>query len=125
MLKKYILFITSAYTIALACVSLIKINDIPDYVPSITDKIFHFLTYGLLTILWYQTWLTKFRSKKTTALFLAIVISISFGIIIEVLQDNITSTRIFDLKDILANILGVILAIGIITLKNRFEVKNE
>jgi len=122
-LKKNNLFITVAYTIALAFVSLIKINDISDYVPSITDKIFHFLTYGILTILWYQTCLTKFKRDKTTALFLAITISISFGIIIEVLQDNITSTRIFDLKDILANILGVFIAIGFITLKNRFEVK--
>jgi VanZ family protein len=122
-LKKNILFITILYTIALACVSLIKINDISDYVPSITDKVFHFLTYGILAILWYLTWFTKLERKKTTALFLAMVISIGFGIIIEVLQHRITSTRIFDLKDILANILGVILAVGIITLKNRFEVK--
>ena len=123
MLKKYISFITIAYTIALACVSLIKINDIPDYVPSITDKIFHFLTYGILTVLWYDTWLVKLRRKKTTSLICAIVISVSFGIIIEVLQDNTTSTRVFDFKDILANILGIILSVGVITLKNRFEVK--
>ncbi|HMB99669.1 MAG TPA: VanZ family protein [Flavobacteriaceae bacterium] len=117
MLKKYILFITIIYTMALACLSLIKINNIPDYVPSITDKIFHFLTYGILTILWYYTWLNKSRSKQIVALILATLISISFGIIIEVLQDNLTSTRIFDLKDIFANVLGIIVAVGIITLK--------
>lgn len=123
MLKKYIPFITVAYTIALACVSLIKINDIPDYVPSITDKIFHCLTYGILTVLWYETWVIKLQSKKKASLFSAIILSVGFGIIIEVLQDKLTSTRVFDVKDILANILGIILAIGLITLKNRFGVK--
>ena len=124
MLKKNILLISLLYSISLAGLSLIKLEDVPDYVPSFSDKIFHFLAYALLTIFWYFALVFHFKLKNTTSLILAAIASITFGIIIEVLQGEITETRAADLNDVFANLLGVIIAVILLILKNKFEVKN-
>ncbi len=53
----------------------------------------------------------------------AALISITFGIIIEVLQDTMTVSRALDVYDILANTAGVLLAIGLCYLKYGKKVK--
>ena len=123
MLKKYILSITILYSIGIALVSLIRIGDVPDYVPSFTDKVFHFLVYAVLTLFWYLTFIFKFKRKKSGSIIYAALISIVFGTIIEVLQSILTETRITDMNDLFANVSGVILTVGILILKNNLEVK--
>ena len=123
MLKTYTLGITIFYSIALATVSLISIGKIPDYIPSFSDKIFHFLTYALLTFLWIITFVQRFNLKRTPAIIWAGIIAISFGIIIEILQDITTNTRVADRNDIFANVLGVLFIIIIVVIKTRIDVK--
>ena len=123
MLKKQLLLISISYSIGLIIISLISIGDTPIYVPSFTDKIVHFLLYCILTILWYYTFIYKFNKKRITAYILAATLSITLGIIIEVLQGEATETRNADLNDVLANVFGIVIAEVILILKNKIGVK--
>ncbi|PKQ44470.1 teicoplanin resistance protein VanZ [Confluentibacter flavum] len=90
---------------------------------SFGDKIFHSLSYAVLAFLWFYTFFFQFKISKTKAILFASVISIIFGIIIEVLQGVFTSTRQADVYDVLANSLGVLFAACLLLLKNINTVK--
>jgi VanZ family protein len=124
-LKKQILLISIIYSITLVSLSLINIGNPPDYVPSFSDKIFHFLAYCLLTVLWFFTFIYRFKKNKISAYFLAAIFSITLGIIIEVLQGGTTEYRSGDLNDVFANVLGVAFAESMLILKNKLGVKKE
>lgn len=124
MLKKLVLVATVGYIIALATVSLIRLNNLPDVGVSFGDKIFHFLAYALLTTLCFTTLFLTFSMEKKRAMLVAVVFAIVFGIIIEVLQDTMTDFRALDVYDVLANSLGALLASVILFFKNRLHVKN-
>ncbi|XLE34682.1 VanZ family protein [Tamlana fucoidanivorans] len=121
--KKVILFAALGYTGFLATVSLIRIDNLPDAGISFADKIFHFLAYGLLTLLWFGVFSNNYRKK--VALRYAAIFSVGFGIIIEVLQKVLTEYRALDGYDIVANTFGVLLMSGILSLKNKVQVKNS
>ena len=69
-----------------------------------SDKLGHFLAYFLLSLSWFSALKNKFNNN------LIIILLISYGIIIEVLQEVLTVHRQADFKDVLANSMGVILA---------------
>ncbi|WP_111307680.1 VanZ family protein [Confluentibacter sediminis] len=123
MLKKCVFIITVFYSLALASVCLIDFKKLPDVGISFADKIFHSLTYTLLAFLWFNTLIFQFKMGNKQAIIYASVISIVFGIIIEVLQGVFTKTRHADVLDVLANSLGVLFMVSLIMLKNRITVK--
>jgi VanZ family protein len=122
-LKKQIVYITVFYSLALAVVCLIPSDTLPDVEVSFADKIFHSVTYVVLTFLWFYSLVLSFKMETLNAIVYASVISIIFGIIIEVLQETLTETRRGDVLDVLANSLGVLFAASIIWFKNRNSVK--
>ena len=124
MLKKLIPVVTIIYSLALITVSLAKLNNVPDIGISFGDKIFHFLAYFVLTLLWFYTFLYAFKFKKKRALFFAVILSVLFGIIIEVLQESITVSRALDVYDAVANTLGALLASMVLWFKSSLHVKN-
>ena len=124
MLKKLVLITTLGYIIALATVSLIRLNNLPDVGVSFGDKIFHFLAYAILTLLCFATLSLTFSLEKTRAILIAVIFAIIFGTIIEVLQDTMTDFRALDVYDVLANSLGALLTSVILFSKNRLRVKN-
>jgi glycopeptide antibiotics resistance protein len=65
----------------------------------------------------------KFKLNKSKALTYAVIVSILFGIIIEILQGTLTTYRSADINDVLANSLGVILTAVVIGIKNKFVLK--
>lgn len=123
MLKKIALLAALGYSASLATVSLIRLNNLPDVGISFADKIFHFLAYALLTILWYAAFFLTLNYKKKRAIVYAVILSVIFGIIIEVLQDTLTDSRALDVFDVLANTLGALLASVILFFKNSLHVK--
>ena len=125
MLKKLAPILSVLYSIALATVCLIKMSNFPEIGISFGDKIFHFLAYSLLAYLWFNTFLYSFNVKKKLAIFLALILSVIFGIIIEVLQDTMTVSRALDVYDIIANTLGALLASIALWFKNGLHVKNH
>ncbi|GGZ74136.1 VanZ family protein [Algibacter mikhailovii] len=124
MLKKLILISAIGYTIVLATLSLVRLNNLPDGGISFADKIFHCLAYALLTLFWFAVCAWTLNVRKKSAFVSVIIFAILFGIIIEVLQHTMTDYRELDVYDILANTLGVMLASLILFFKNSFSVKN-
>ncbi|HEU4788891.1 MAG TPA: VanZ family protein, partial [Flavobacterium sp.] len=55
----------------------------------------------------------------------SVVLSFVFGITIEILQNLITATRNADVLDIVANMVGSILAIFVIVIFNKFNILNS
>jgi len=116
-LKKLFFPAVVIYTIALTTVCLATLKNVPDIGVSFGDKIFHFLAYFVLAILWFCTFFYNFNLKKRRAIIYSAIISISFGILIEVLQETLTSSRALDVYDIVANTSGVMLAVIFIVFK--------
>ena len=126
MLKKYLLSLSILYTLALTFVSLMRLKELPDIGISYGDKIFHFLTYAILAFLWAKTFDFKFNIEREKAIIISAILSIIFGIIIEVLQGSFTVTRQTDAMDVLANTLGVlIIAIILLFKKESNTLKNN
>ena len=99
------------YTGLILYLSLIDLSDTPVKDLGMSDKVMHGGAYFCLGVLWMLFGLFSFRENKFFKKIAVIsVISIVFGIFVEVLQRTLTSYRQLDLYDILANIIGVVLA---------------
>ncbi|WP_418602417.1 VanZ family protein [Hwangdonia sp.] len=124
MLKKYALVLAVFYSLGLATVSLITLKNLPNVGINFADKIFHFIVYGVLAYLWFNTFFFKFKYKKRKAIFYAALFSIIFGIIIEVLQGSATASRHTDVYDAIANTLGVLFMVAILLINKKMHIKN-
>ncbi|AUP78892.1 VanZ family protein [Flavivirga eckloniae] len=124
MLKKLIPIATITYSLALIIASLIRLDNVPKLGISFEDKIFHLFAYFILTVLWFYTFLYSFKIRKKKAIFLAVILSVFFGIIIEVLQGSITASRALDAYDAVANTIGALLAAIVLWFKKSLHVKN-
>ncbi|PWK20899.1 VanZ like protein [Xanthomarina spongicola] len=124
-LKTKALFFSTLYTITLTFVSLITLDldDVEEIIPSYSDKIFHLLAYLLFAWLWFNTFFYRYKYNKNQSIIRSIIVSSLFGIIIEVLQLVITTSRNFDVLDIVANIFGVLIAAILINNYIKIEVK--
>lgn len=69
-----------------------------------SDKVKHTIAYSILSFFWVTS--CYFGKIKIKSLYVILII-LTYGIIIEVLQTSFTSYRTGDLLDILANSLGV------------------
>ncbi len=110
LLKDSIFFIAIATTIGILCLSLIKVPSTVVEIKNI-DKLYHSFAYFVLAF----SWLLSFR-KKQKKKYLIVISCIIFGIIIEVFQNTLTNYRTGDYLDVLANSLGVLLALLIFNL---------
>ncbi|WP_181858114.1 VanZ family protein [Polaribacter sp. WD7] len=105
LLKDSLFFIAIGITIIIAYLSLIPVTTKSVSFTGI-DKVFHLLAYFTLGI----SWLTAFY-RKTKYKYAIIILCIVYGIIIEILQSKLTNYRTGDYLDILANTLGIFLAL--------------
>ena len=119
--KKILLTLTICYTLVLAILSLISIKSLPKLGSNFDDKIFHVFAYALLVLLWHGT---LHSLKIARPILIAVCFSIVYGMIIEILQGQLTTVRNLDILDILANCIGVTIASLFIVLKRRTFVKN-
>jgi VanZ family protein len=95
----------------------------PNIRVSFGDKIFHLLAYVVLTFLWVNTLSYTFKLKKESAILYGAVFCIVFGIVIEVLQGNVTSYRSSDFYDVVANTCGVLLTVLFLSIKKSVVIK--
>ena len=102
------LYIAILITVLIACLSLIKAAPIP-YSISNGDKWQHGFAYFVLTISWFFTLKKTFSTYKYIVTFSCIF----YGIILEILQQTLTTFRTGDVLDVLANSLGVCIALFI------------
>ncbi|WP_353776833.1 VanZ family protein [Winogradskyella sp. 3972H.M.0a.05] len=111
--KQYALPLFVVYALAIAVLSLISIGKLPETAPEFSDKIVHCLAYALFAALFYN-YLEEVITKPAI---LVVVLSMLYGTIIEVLQYTLNPDRTFDLWDIVANGVGIVIAIIIIRVK--------
>ena len=95
----------------------IKQIEIPNF-----DKIIHFFFHFVFTTLWFLYLKKKFNSSNNiNLLVITLIISLVFGIAIELMQQYFTATRTADVFDVLANLFGAFLAVMSIILLNRYN----
>ena len=121
--KRLVVIICLLYTGVLVAASLTKV-ELPN-APKNSDKIYHFLAYFIFAFLWFATFLYTTRLSYSKTIGLTFLFSVGFGIIIEILQYSLTTYRTFDVKDIAANTIGVILAVIILRLTEKIKFKNK
>lgn len=80
------------------------------------DKIVHFLFYFVMQLLFCYTLIKKPRPVKYVIVFF---ITVFYGMVIEVLQSEFTSTRSGDKLDLLANTLGALTALLFVVFLHR------
>jgi VanZ family protein len=102
--KKKRIFIAVLITASIAVLSLIKLGKLPVSINNI-DKIQHMIAYFFLTL----SWLVALGTNKKS-LYIIVLSCVFYGVLMEVLQVKITTYRAGEYYDILANILGVLLA---------------
>lgn len=109
--------------VAWASLSTFSKDDTPDFDIPNMDKLVHFCFYFGAAIL--GTFFIRERFQKTfslaKALVYAVVMAVSFGILMEILQHNFTSDRQGDIFDALANTCGAI--VGAVAIKCYFSNK--
>ena len=103
LLKDNAIFIAIFITVSIAIGSLVKPDLITIKSISVSDKTYHFIAYFFFMFSWLYTFL-----KNIKYLILGCLI---FGIVIEILQGTITSYRTTSYLDILANSVGIGLAV--------------
>lgn len=123
-LNKYISFaLLIIIASAIPILSLINMSDIPKLEIQSADKIYHLLAYASLsfTITLHLNNIIK-TNISAKHFFLILILTIFFGIIIEVLQEVITTYRTFDYYDIIANSFGSV--IGLIIFRTLMQFLN-
>ena len=108
LLKHSYLPIAVIITISIAFLSLIKLGKQPIKISNL-DKIEHLIAYCVLGLSWLLAF--KENQKLPYKKHLVIFLCVFYGIIIEVLQTTLTSYREGSLLDIVANTVGVLLAL--------------
>lgn len=108
--KKVILGLAIIWTILIFILCLFSFSKLPSFGVSGTDKYVHFIFHFGFTLLWgHYFWLSS-NELKLGIVGRVVLMSFCFGLIIEFLQEAITTTRHADVLDVLANSLGSLVA---------------
>jgi len=126
---KTVLVLALSYTLTVLILSLAKMDKLPVPKFNQSDKFAHVFAYLGLALIWYAFYFSKksWKAFYLKPLIVICLLSIAFGIFIEVLQGTLTSYRTIDAWDVLANSIGVSLAfLFILSIKKALEkIKTE
>lgn len=111
LLENNAIYIAVVITISILFGSLVKSEFIVVESISVSDKMYHLIAYFLLMLSWLYAFFKKEKFQKHVKYI--ILGCFIFGIVIEILQGIITSYRTASYLDILANTIGVLLAVVI------------
>jgi VanZ family protein len=110
--NKIYLWIAAAWTLIIAVLCLVSFTDFPKTNVQNADKYVHATFHFFFTIFWYLHFRNKFQERNPLRLSFGILLmSIVYGIAIEVAQEFFTTTRQADIKDVAANFTGGVLAV--------------
>ena len=105
MVRKMLLLVSIAYTLALVIASLITLHGVPSLGSSFDDKIFHIVAYFGLTLLWVL-FVKPLKNKRI--LYTICFTAVFLGFILELLQYFLNPNRTYDTYDLIANSIGAI-----------------
>ncbi len=114
LLERKYLIAAFFWTIAITILSLVSLKEMPSITTlKFKDKIIHFMFYFVFVFLW-----TNALKEKNVKILKIVLFAILYGIIIEILQSAITSSRQADVYDALANSFGACSAMLFLKFKN-------
>ncbi len=120
---KPLLFFALIYTTIITIGSLVNPASLPKIDSNLSDKTIHVIAYFILTILWTLYGLFKFKETKFKKILITIcALSFLYGMIVEVLQSELTENRQADIFDIIANGIGIFLA-AILLILSQIKIK--
>ena len=94
--------------------SLVKIKKEVDIKVPQFDKLVHFGIYFVFTIIWFACFYNYSKSGVVKNLIKAAIWGLGFGVVVEILQSLNPNARSGDVLDVLANSIGIIVAVLII-----------
>jgi len=107
--SKLLLVFAILCTLLIFYLSLSDISSLPKLEVQYEDKLYHLIAYFFLNTVWLLA-IVPYSSKPFKKNVLISLGIISFGIVIEILQEITTDYRVFDIYDIIANSSGVIIS---------------
>lgn len=99
------------WTLLIAFLCLISFGDFPTVSVKSADKYVHVTFYFVLIMLWGFYSKLKQNEIKIGKIVILVLVSLFYGILIEFLQETLTTTRQADVMDVLANFSGALLAL--------------
>lgn len=111
MARNYFIYIALFLTVLITFGSLSSVSSAGVIKIHFSDKIIHTSAYLLLTLAWLFSLKISKNVKSLWSFITIAFIVFVYGILIEVLQGAITNTRQADIYDILANFIGVLVAL--------------
>ncbi|MFV5684167.1 VanZ family protein [Flavobacterium sp. GB2R13] len=124
--KQFYFWAALTWTGLIVFFCLIKSSDIPAIQITNLDKVVHSFFHLVFTSLWFFFFKKQINSSDVfKPLVVSFIISIFFGIAIEIAQTLFTTTRKGDLFDVLANLSGATLAVCIILFFNKYTNLNK
>ncbi|MBD0724303.1 hypothetical protein B6A10_03835 [Flavobacterium sp. L1I52] len=119
-LKKICLGAALAWTGNIIYLCLIKASELPQITIPYIDKYVHAVFHFVFSLLWFYAFRFSFKTvRRVKLLSIVFVMSLVFGIAIELFQTYLTVTRNGDAVDVLANSTGALLAILTIQILNK------
>lgn len=113
---KTLLGLAIGWTVLIAVLCLFKFTNISSFGISEADKYVHFALHFVFTILWGLYAWKKQNKMRLNKIAIIVVISLCYGILIEILQETCTTTRHADIFDVLANASGATIALVVLVL---------
>ena len=115
-LKNTILSLAIGWTFLILVLCLVKFNKLPAVQVSGADKYVHFTFHFTFTLFWSFYNRLRLGQWILKSSLIIVCISISYGILIEILQETFTQTRKADIMDVAANSAGAISAFLVLVL---------
>lgn len=117
MLKQIVFWIALLWTGLVLFLCLVQSNKIPVVNIENLDKIVHAFFHFVFTSLWILFFKTQIKDPDSYKPYIiSFLFSVLFGITIEIMQGQYTTTRKEDALDVVANIIGAFLAVFLIFL---------
>lgn len=113
--RQYSLLLTIAWLLIIFILSVAPANPTPKKMASWfsfqnIDKLGHFLAYSLLAFLLIRTIVMNIWSYKQAVIY-SLLLTITYGLAMEVIQGAFLPNRYFEMFDILANIMGSLMGV--------------
>jgi VanZ family protein len=121
-LKKIFFWVALFWSVVILFFCLIKASQLPTVNVLYLDKAIHVAFHFVFTVLWFLFFKKKLKTSNSfKPLFISFLLSLFFGIGIELIQEFFTTTRSAEVIDELANLSGAILAVIAIILLNKYN----
>lgn len=120
-LKNILLGLAIGWTVSVIILCLISFSTLPSIRVSDADKYVHATFHFVFTMLWGMYFWKQQNKLRIPRIITVVFISLSFGILIEFLQETWTTTRQGDILDVAANLTGALLALFVFVFIKRIE----